>query len=135
MCEAPSTWRARTWSIPPTFFSAAYRGLMAAPGMPNAVSTPSRRITSTAASIALILAIVLCLVCYQIVYKTAGLDSIHGLTFWSTRFVTKRLSGKKSFKTTVLAGVLDLMRKSILITVYKDYLYCIRLLSFLFQVG
>lgn len=40
------------------FFSAAYSGLMAAPGMPKAVSTPSRRITNTAASIARILAIV-----------------------------------------------------------------------------
>src|SRR3989344_116424 len=135
MCEAPSTWRARTWSIPPTFFSAAYRGLMAAPGMPNAVSTPSRRITSTAASIALILAIVLCLVCYQIVYKTAGLNSIHGLTFWSTRFVVEALPGKKSFKTSVLAGVLDLLRKIDRITVYKLRLYCIRILSFLFLVG
>ncbi|MBU2154442.1 MAG: hypothetical protein KKC81_00740, partial [Gammaproteobacteria bacterium] len=105
------------------------------PGMPNAVSTPSRRITSTAASIALILAIVLCLVCYQIVYKTAGLDSIHGLTFRSTRFVVEALSGKKSFKTTVLAGALDLLRKRLLITVYKRSLYCIRLLSFLFLVG
>lgn len=56
--------------MPPIFFSAAYMGLIAAPGTPNAVSTPSRRITSTAASIALILAIVLFLVLILIVYKS-----------------------------------------------------------------
>jgi hypothetical protein len=43
------------------FFRAEYSGLIAAPGMPKAVSTPSRRITRTAASIALILLMVLCL--------------------------------------------------------------------------
>ncbi|MCY1177214.1 hypothetical protein D9M73_175140 [compost metagenome] len=59
--------------MPPTFFSAAYMGLMAAPGTPNAVSTPSRRITSTAASIALILAIFCSSVLILIVYKSEAI--------------------------------------------------------------
>src|SRR6266566_864745 len=59
MCEAPSTWRARTWSIPPILRIAAYSGLIAAPGNPNAALTPSFSITSTAASIALIFAMVI----------------------------------------------------------------------------
>src|SRR3990167_3790432 len=45
--------------MPPTFCKAEYSGLIAAPGIPKAVSTPSRRITRTAASIALILLIFL----------------------------------------------------------------------------
>ncbi|MDT4870995.1 hypothetical protein FQZ97_1060980 [compost metagenome] len=89
--------------MPPTFFSAAYSGLMAAPGIPNAVSTPSRRITSTAASIALILAIVLCLFCYQIVYKIAGDDSMQLMTGRSTNFQRPIARGRNSFKTPVLA--------------------------------
>src|SRR5205085_8863166 len=55
MCEAPSTWRARMWVMLPRALSAEYKGLMAAPGTPNAVVTPSRSSTCTAASMALIL--------------------------------------------------------------------------------
>ena len=40
----------------PRAFSAEYSGLIAAPGTPNAVVTPSRSSTCTAASMALILA-------------------------------------------------------------------------------
>src|SRR5882762_820505 len=57
MCEAPSTWRARTWLIEPRFFSAEYSGLIAAPGTPKAQVTPSFSRIRTAASIARILAI------------------------------------------------------------------------------
>src|ERR1700674_3254099 len=57
MCEAPSTWRANTWPIVPRLFSAAYKGLIAAPGMPKACLIPSSSITRTAASTALILGI------------------------------------------------------------------------------
>src|SRR3954451_16575051 len=57
MCEAPSTWRARMWLIEPRFFSAEYSGLIAAPGTPNAQTTPSFSRIRTAASIARILAI------------------------------------------------------------------------------
>lgn len=45
--------------MPPTFCKAEYSGLIAAPGIPKAVSTPSRRMTRTAASIALILLMIL----------------------------------------------------------------------------
>src|SRR3954452_10421821 len=61
MWDAPSTCRARTCVMLPRAFSAEYSGLMAAPGTPNAVVTPSRSSTCTAASIALILDIVLLL--------------------------------------------------------------------------
>jgi len=57
MWLAPSTWRARIWPMPPCAFNAAYSGLMAAPGTPNATLTPSFSSTLTAASIAFILAI------------------------------------------------------------------------------
>ena len=43
----------------PRAFSAEYSGLIAAPGTPNAVVTPSRSSTCTAASMALILGITL----------------------------------------------------------------------------
>ena len=42
----------------PRAFSAEYSGLIAAPGTPNAMVTPSRSSTRTAASIALILGMV-----------------------------------------------------------------------------
>jgi hypothetical protein len=51
--------------------------------------------------------------------QNSWLDSIHGLTFRSTRFVVEVLDGKKSFKTTVLAGALELLRKATQTTVYK----------------
>src|SRR5690606_7535329 len=54
MCEAPSTWRARMWRMVPSARRAEYSGLIAAPGMPKAVSMPSLRNIATAASIALI---------------------------------------------------------------------------------
>src|SRR4051812_36786012 len=57
MCEAPSTWRARMCLIEPRFFRAEYSGLIAAPGTPNAQTTPSLSSTRTAASIARIFAI------------------------------------------------------------------------------
>src|SRR4051794_24713569 len=56
MCEAPSTWRARTCLIVPSLRIAAYRGLIAAPGRPNAWVAPSFSRISTAASIARIFA-------------------------------------------------------------------------------
>src|SRR6478735_3887404 len=56
MWEAPSTWRARMWPIEPRFFSAEYNGLIAAPGTPKAMVTPSFSRIRTAASIARILA-------------------------------------------------------------------------------
>src|ERR1700719_17447 len=59
MCDAPSTCRASTWSMPPILRIAAYNGLIAAPGNPNAAVTPSFSSTSTAASIALIFAMVI----------------------------------------------------------------------------
>jgi hypothetical protein len=40
----------------PRRFNAAYKGLIAAPGIPNACSMPSRSITRTAASAAVIFA-------------------------------------------------------------------------------
>lgn len=43
--------------MPPCALSAAYSGLMAAPGTPNATLTPSFSITFTAASMAFILGI------------------------------------------------------------------------------
>src|SRR5689334_8617114 len=49
MCEAPSTWRASTCAIDARSRSAAYIGLMAAPGTPNAWVMPSFSITRTAA--------------------------------------------------------------------------------------
>src|SRR6476620_4044024 len=57
MCEAPSTCRASTWSMPaPLFWAlrriAAYRGLIAAPGTPKACVTPSRSRIATAAAAA-----------------------------------------------------------------------------------
>src|ERR1700759_2409562 len=58
MCDAPSTWRARMCAIDCRPRSAAYSGLIAAPGTPNACVTPSRSITSTAAIAAFIFAIV-----------------------------------------------------------------------------
>ena len=54
ICEAPSTWRASTWPIVLRGLSAAYRGLMAAPGTPKAWVTPSFSITRTAAAAAVI---------------------------------------------------------------------------------
>src|ERR1700730_4160872 len=57
MCDAPSTWRARMWLIEPRFFKAEYSGLIAAPGTPNAQTTPSFSRIRTAASIARIFAI------------------------------------------------------------------------------
>src|ERR1700736_449504 len=59
MCEASSTCRASTWSMPPILRIAAYSGLIAAPGNPNAAVTPSFSSTCTAASIALIFAMVI----------------------------------------------------------------------------
>src|ERR1700754_4349246 len=56
MWEAPSTWRARIWPIEPRFFSAEYNGLIAAPGTPKAMLTPSFSKIRTAASIARIFA-------------------------------------------------------------------------------
>src|SRR5258705_5775258 len=56
MWEAPSTWRARMWPIEPRFFSAEYNGLIAAPGTPKAMVTPSFSRIRTAASIARIFA-------------------------------------------------------------------------------
>src|SRR5215204_5118938 len=56
MCEAPSTCRARMCPIEPRFFSAEYNGLIAAPGTPKAVVTPSFSRILTAASIARIFA-------------------------------------------------------------------------------
>src|SRR6476660_9760543 len=56
MCEAPSTWRARICRIEPRSFSAEYSGLIAAPGTPNAQTTPSFSRIRTAASIARIFA-------------------------------------------------------------------------------
>ena len=41
----------------PRRLNAAYNGLIAAPGIPNAMSTPSRSITRTAASAAVIFGI------------------------------------------------------------------------------
>src|SRR6478609_8744063 len=61
MWAAPSTWRARMCVMLPRARNAEYSGFMAAPGTPNAVVTPSRSSTCTAASIALILDIVLLL--------------------------------------------------------------------------
>src|SRR4051812_31509411 len=57
MWDAPSTWRASTWAIVPRSFNAAYSGLIAAPGTPNAWATPSISITRTAAITAFIRAI------------------------------------------------------------------------------
>jgi len=57
MCEAPSTWRARIWAIDSRSRSAAYSGLIAAPGTPKAWVMPSFSITSTAAVVAFIFAI------------------------------------------------------------------------------
>src|SRR3954469_25563982 len=57
MWEAPSTCRARMWLIEPRRFSAEYSGLIAAPGTPKAVTTPSFSRIRTAASIARIFAI------------------------------------------------------------------------------
>src|SRR5665213_3228673 len=54
MCEAASTWRARMWLMPPALRIAAYSGLIAAPGTPKAVFTPSFSMTCTAASMAFI---------------------------------------------------------------------------------
>src|SRR3954452_5149554 len=51
MCEAPSTCRASTCLIVPSLRIAAYRGLIAAPGRPNACVAPSLSRISTAASI------------------------------------------------------------------------------------
>src|SRR6185295_1952018 len=56
MWEAPSTWRARMWPIEARFFSAEYNGLIAAPGTPKAMVTPSFSRIRTAASIARIFA-------------------------------------------------------------------------------
>src|SRR4051794_21404460 len=63
MCEAPSTWRASTWSIWPLLRSAAYSGLIAAPGTPNAGVTPSFCMIATAASAAAIRAMSLLFLC------------------------------------------------------------------------
>src|SRR5215470_8969107 len=52
MCEAASTCRASTWEIPPWLRSAAYKGLIAAPGRPNAWVIPSRSRIATAAAAA-----------------------------------------------------------------------------------
>src|SRR4249920_534870 len=52
MCEAPSTCRASTCLIVPSLRIAAYSGLIAAPGRPNAWVAPSFSRISTAASIA-----------------------------------------------------------------------------------
>src|SRR4249919_3537857 len=52
MCEAPSTCRARMCLIEPSLRIAAYSGLMAAPGRPNAWVAPSFSRISTAASMA-----------------------------------------------------------------------------------
>ena len=56
MWDAPSTWRASTWPMVFRGLSAAYSGLMAAPGTPKALVTPSLSITRTAAAAAVILA-------------------------------------------------------------------------------
>ena len=56
MCDAPSTWRASTCAMLWRSRSAAYEGLMAAPGTPKALVTPSFSITSTAAIAAFIFA-------------------------------------------------------------------------------
>src|SRR5919206_2393958 len=53
MCEAPSTCRASTWEMVPFSRSAAYSGLIAAPGTPKACVTPSRCRICTAAWMAL----------------------------------------------------------------------------------
>src|SRR5918998_2326099 len=53
MCEAPSTCRASTWEMVPCSRSAAYSGLIAAPGTPKACVTPSRSRICTAAEMAL----------------------------------------------------------------------------------
>src|ERR1700680_2549932 len=57
MCEAPSTCRARMWVSPPLDRIAEENGLIAAPGSPNTVVTPSRLRISTAAWAAVIRAI------------------------------------------------------------------------------
>jgi hypothetical protein len=69
---------------------------MAAPGMPNAVSTPSRRITRTAASIALILAIYLCLFSCEIVYKPVA-GSYALVDFWVKIFCVTVPGDRKIF--------------------------------------
>src|SRR6059058_3733083 len=57
MCDAASTWRASTCAMEPRSRSAAYSGLIAAPGAPKAWLTPSFSRTSTAAMQAFIIAI------------------------------------------------------------------------------
>src|SRR5690348_12111089 len=57
MCDAPSTWRASTWAMDCRSRSAAYNGLIAAPGTPKACVMPSFSITCTAAITAFIFAI------------------------------------------------------------------------------
>src|SRR4051812_30702812 len=57
MCEAPSTWRAKIWRMEPRSFRAEDSGLIAAPGTPKAVGTPSFSRIRTAASMARIFAI------------------------------------------------------------------------------
>src|SRR5439155_25237387 len=78
MCDAPSTWRARMCVMLPRAFNAEYSGLIAAPGTPNAWVTPSRSSTRTAASIALILDIVLLLLRFSIDRSSCFLDSLRG---------------------------------------------------------
>ena len=60
MWEAPSTCRASTCPIPPWFFIAEYRGLMAAPGTPKAWVAPSFSRMRTMASTALMSVMVPC---------------------------------------------------------------------------
>src|SRR5450830_799680 len=62
--------------MPPTFCKAEYSGLIAAPGIPKAVSTPSRRITRTAASIALILLIILRPLAFYNCIQVASVQSV-----------------------------------------------------------
>src|SRR5699024_3545544 len=59
MCEAPSTWRARVWRIPPWALIAEYSGLIAAPGRPKVSVAPSFSRMSATASTARIRVIVL----------------------------------------------------------------------------
>src|SRR5258708_17885577 len=83
MCGAPSTCRARKWLIEPRFFSAEYNGLIAAPGTPNAHTTPSFSRIRTAASIARIFAIFETSLMFLNVIITATTDDLNGVEYVS----------------------------------------------------
>src|SRR5436190_20198343 len=84
MCEAPSTCRAKMCPIEPRFFSAEYSGLIAAPGTPKAMLTPSFSNIRTAASIARIFAMSnLAWPCCPVAIITAGIGDLNEVEFVS----------------------------------------------------